>query len=169
MTASSYVPSEEFPTYADYRRSKQREARKAWKQRNAAAYAAAENDRRRKKYAEEPAYAQKVRARASAAYHADTEKTKKRNRAYVAANRSVVRVYFREYNWIKRRRLVQATPKWAGLVAIRGIYRAARAAGLEVDHVVPLAGERVCGLHVQNNLQMLTRSENASKGNKHAS
>lgn len=166
---SLYQPSAEFPTYADYRRAKQREARKAWKDRNAARYAEAENARRRAKYAEDEDYAKKQRARASATYRAAPEKTKARNKAYVAANRPTVTAYFREYNWIKHRRLSRATPAWADIDAIRAFYRDTREAGMEVDHIVPIAGERVCGLHVLNNLQMLSRSENARKGNTYAS
>ncbi len=36
----------------------------------------------------------------------------------------------------------------------------------EVDHIIPLQGEMVSGLHVHNNLQILTRSKNRSKQNK---
>lgn len=62
---------------------------------------------------------------------------------------------------------------WANNDAISIIYSSAReltgATGIphEVDHIVPLQSELVCGLHCEANLQILTRSENASKGNKH--
>jgi len=39
--------------------------------------------------------------------------------------------------------------------------------GFEVDHIVPLTGRNVCGLHVPANLRVLTVSDNRKKGNKH--
>lgn len=76
----------------------------------------------------------------------------------------------------KRRFLKElATPKWTTkemLDRIEGVYLAAQElkkfAGclLEVDHIIPLQGKEVCGLHVFWNLQLLTPEENVKKGNK---
>ena len=58
-------------------------------------------------------------------------------------------------------------PLWADLSAIRKIYESAQKQGLTVDHIIPLRGELVCGLHVENNLQLLDRDDNIAKGNKY--
>lgn len=64
---------------------------------------------------------------------------------------------------------LQATPKWLTAeqkAKMLGFYTRANDLGLEVDHIVPLKGKTVCGLHVPWNLGFLTRSENAKKGNR---
>lgn len=63
------------------------------------------------------------------------------------------------------------TPQWADHEAIgqlyRKCYRLTYTTGIEhqVDHIYPLQGDRVSGLHVAENLRILTRSENARKSN----
>jgi 5-methylcytosine-specific restriction endonuclease McrA len=72
----------------------------------------------------------------------------------------------------RQKRVKQATPKWADVSAIKEFYidaqRLSKETGIphEVDHVIPLQGKLVSGLHVPANLQILTESENTSKNNK---
>jgi len=48
----------------------------------------------------------------------------------------------------------------------KALYAKAVLEGKTVDHIIPLRGEFVSGLHVPWNLTLLTDSENKSKGNK---
>jgi len=65
-----------------------------------------------------------------------------------------------------------ATPFWSETDLIKEVYIKARALtestgiSYQVDHIVPLCNELVCGLHVIANLQILPWYENASKHNK---
>ncbi len=67
---------------------------------------------------------------------------------------------------------LRATPAWADMSRIGELYRVAReisvATGVphEVDHIEPLRGRTVCGLHVIENLRVVPRSENRRKGAK---
>ena len=36
-----------------------------------------------------------------------------------------------------------------------------------IDHIIPLNGDNVCGLHVPENLQIMLNEHNILKGNKH--
>lgn len=66
----------------------------------------------------------------------------------------------------ERRESQKRTPLWANGEEIFSFYERARKEFLTVDHIVPLKSKIVCGLHVETNLQLLTLSENASKGNR---
>lgn len=73
----------------------------------------------------------------------------------------------------KRRTVkMQRTPAWADYEAIRAVYLRAQQITAEtgvthhVDHDIPLQGKMVSGLHVHNNLQILTGSENSRKHNR---
>ncbi len=75
----------------------------------------------------------------------------------------------------RRATKLQRTPKWltqTHLDQIQMFYDSAAALTkeldipFEVDHIVPLRGELVSGLHVPWNLQVITQSENCSKGNR---
>ena len=56
--------------------------------------------------------------------------------------------------------------EWADLDAMAEVYQEAEYTGLHVDHIIPLQSKHVCGLHVWDNLQLLTESENKAKGNR---
>lgn len=64
-----------------------------------------------------------------------------------------------------------AFPKWANAFFIKEIYALAalrtRTCGQRwvVDHIIPLRGKHVCGLHVENNLQVILETENRKKRN----
>lgn len=72
----------------------------------------------------------------------------------------------------RRAAKIQATPEWADNKAISAIYKEAQrlqdALGIpmHVDHIVPLRGDLVCGLHVETNLQVIPAPLNLRKSNK---
>lgn len=71
---------------------------------------------------------------------------------------------------------IDRTPAWADYEKVKDVYKdceevnlAARTAGCTekfvVDHVIPLQGELVSGLHIESNLQIITQTDNLVKGN----
>lgn len=72
-----------------------------------------------------------------------------------------------------RRRACQAP--WADEDKIQAIYAEARRLTVEtgiehhVDHIIPIKGDIVCGLHVETNLRIVPAAENLRKKNKFCS
>jgi hypothetical protein len=72
----------------------------------------------------------------------------------------------------RRAKLHNATPEWSESKKITLLYKKAKwleaLTGMKyhVDHVIPLKGKEVCGLHVWANLQILEASINIKKSNK---
>lgn len=102
-------------------------------------------------------------------YENNMEKSKRSDKQY--------REKYPEKNRAKRARYraskLKATPIWADKDRIDYMYKKAKwleeltGKKYEVDHIVPLQSNNVCGLHCWANLQILEVSHNRSKGNKH--
>jgi len=70
---------------------------------------------------------------------------------------------------IRDLREYQATPRWENVRDTYDIYNQAarmreRGIDVTVDHIYPLAGESVCGLHWHQNLQIVDSRVNSAKG-----
>lgn len=101
--------------------------------------------------------------------HIDREKEK--DKLYLENNRA--KVYAK--NARRRAAQTQATPSWLTFIhkaQVDEFYELALAKAVQtgvphdVDHIVPLRGKHVRGLHVPWNLQILTEVENSKKYNK---
>ena len=111
---------------------------------------------------------------ARAHYHdkvkCDPDKIAKK-RAATAAWREEHPEKIREYTARREARKRQAIPAWANDFFIEEAYRIAvertRLTGIpwEVDHIVPLQSELVCGLHWEGNLQVIPAVANLAKSN----
>jgi hypothetical protein len=140
----------------------------------------------------EAANKEKIARRTNAHYAANKERIQSRNRAHYAANIEELRAsnkVYREANkemvtqgrnrwitanpgkakasWSKSRAArKRRVPKWANNDAIAAVYDQS-SDGHHVDHIVPLQGKNVSGLHVAANLRVVPAHENSSKYNKY--
>jgi hypothetical protein len=95
----------------------------------------------------------------------------KHSRVYRQRNKGAVNAATR----LRQVRKLKATPLWADLEQIKRIYvacaKVSERTGVEhhVDHIIPLQGENVCGLHVERNLAIIPAKMNLEKSNSFAS
>ena len=107
-------------------------------------------------------------AKRKEAYRAeDSEVRQAKRKEYYEANKAMY-----VYNSAKRKRHVKrATPEWADQECIKARYVLSKylteldGRQRHVDHIIPLRGELVSGLHVHDNLQILLAEDNLSKSN----
>lgn len=132
--------------------------------------------KRREKYAQNPDKERAVARTRSAEWRAaNPDKVKQQaplKRAYAKANPEKAVA-----NLAKRRAAkLQRTPNWLSADDLWMIEQAYELASLRakltkvawhVDHVIPLQGELVSGLHVPTNLQVIPWFDNLSKANKY--
>lgn len=105
------------------------------------------------------------------------EELKEHRKASMAKHRATATYAFKHSERQARRRAgkLMATPEWLSpdqLNNIKAYYEVAKGLSdqfgqrFDVDHIIPLKGKTVCGLHVPWNLQVLDRAENIKKSNK---
>lgn len=79
---------------------------------------------------------------------------------------------FAFYARSRENKVKQATPAWADKRYIKLFYTLAKieekriCETVHVDHIIPINGKTVCGLHCEDNLQLLTGMDNMKKHNK---
>ena len=138
--------------------------------------------------------AKEITASCSARWYKNNKKdSNARSALWYGNNKEVVKAYSAQYRkdnkeriavWCKlnpdkvaannshrKFKLKQATPRWSEIDEIkvmylkRDEYRKTYGIPFEVDHIIPIRSDTVCGLHVLANLQLLDKSLNSSKTN----
>lgn len=99
--------------------------------------------------------------------YAQTERGRERQSAHSLAYRTSENGRAVRLSLKAERRAAEklATPAWFDRESSRSFYRHCPK-GHHVDHIIPLANDNVCGLHVLDNFQYLPRRENVVKSNK---
>ena len=127
-----------------------------------------------------------TKERARAWHLANPEKVSEKNIKYKTKNKTKTSEYNKQwfaknkdkraaYEAKRRATLLQRTPKWltdTDLWIIEEEYHLAQlrtnlfSFPWHVDHIIPLQGKNVSGLHVPSNLRVISGSENTKKSNK---
>lgn len=125
-------------------------------------------------YSNSKRWVEQNREKHNATCRASYAKHKERHRQNVYAWRLCNDEKQKAYVNSRRKRQRIATPPWANLERIQQMYLFAqyisKKTGIKhhVDHVIPLNGELVSGLHVVDNLAVVVAIENIRKSNQFA-
>ena len=77
------------------------------------------------------------------------------------------RGHVRHKSKLRKLSVKKAAPIWFEYEMVKKVYEMACFYGFEVDHIVPINSDVVCGLHCHANLQILHKEINGSKSNRH--
>ena len=101
------------------------------------------------------------------------ERNKDRRAAHCAKYQKTNKAVVNTNTARRRAARILRTPAWADQTAIKAYFDVCSFFNeingyvkYHVDHVIPLAGKKVCGLHVHQNLRVILASENYLKNNK---
>ena len=124
-----------------------------------------------RKKAYDKANPEKHRARSRAWKQANPEKHRASSRAHYARNKA----YYNLKGLERRRKVAGQTPAWNDRAKMLAIYAECSKRNEKdgyikwhVDHIIPLRGKNVWGLHVHTNLRIILASKNQAKSNKYA-
>ena len=105
------------------------------------------------------------------------ERNIEKHYAYNRQHQQIRRDYYAAWASNHRAKKLKATPSWDIELTefvveeahhLRGLRDALFPFTWHVDHIIPLKGKRVSGLHVWNNLQVIPATENLRKNNTYA-
>jgi len=111
---------------------------------------------------------ERIKVNSKKYYQQNQEKMRESNRLWNKNNRPRRKAIAAKY----RAASLQASVPWANQEAIASVYKecleVSRITGIlhHVDHIVPLQGKLVCGLHNEFNLGIIPAKENLTKSNK---
>ncbi len=112
---------------------------------------------------------EKVKARLAKWNKENPEKVKAKEAKYAKANPEKILAKTAKARAKREKRIVA----WADHLKIQAVYdelqylNQTTDTAHHVDHIIPLNGKLVSGLHVHDNLQILTKEENIAKSNKY--